>query len=50
MLLEWAEELLSKKWSVWVMGGVGDTPKTVMTINYKGTYNAKKNVDESCNK
>ena len=32
MLLEWAEELLSKKWSVWVMDGAGDTPKTGMTI------------------
>ena len=27
----WADELLSKKWSVWVMGGVGDTSETVMT-------------------
>ena len=48
MLLEWAEELLSKKWSVWVMGGVGDTPKTVMTI--RAPTMLKKNVDESCNK
>ena len=47
MLLEWADEPLSKMWSVLVMGGVVDTSDTVFTSRAPTVL---KNVDKSCNK